>query len=343
MKKPAKYCLVWGLVLGVLSTAYNCTSKDEPIPMDRIVLQLKWIHQSQFAGFYLAEERGYYARERLRVEFLEGGPQVEVVASLLSGKADFSVVSSELVLKSRQKDKAPVTAIAAIYGKSAVVYAAKKISGILKPADFIGKSAAVQSLPESSGEFEYQFRAMVKRQGLDISRIKLLPYDPSYASFYSGEADITAAYFSAGVVHIRSKGYEINLIWPNDYGIHFYSDTLITTDRMVARNPDLVERFLRASLLGWRDAVGDPEAAVTATLKYARIKDRKLQIDMMTALIPLVHSGRDPIGWMQADVWRLMHRVMVDQKILDQPLADPTQAYTMEFLERIYGPRENEE
>jgi NitT/TauT family transport system substrate-binding protein len=323
-----------------LPMATSCTQKEDPLPLDRVTLQLKWLHQSQFAGFYMAQEKGYYADERLQVTFLEGGHQVKVLASLLSGKADFSVVSSELVLTSRQKEKAPVTAIAAIYRKSAVVYAAMAESGIVRPSDFIGRTAAVKTKKESVREFEYQFNAMLTRLGLDISQVELVPYDPSYEAFYSGDVDITAAYYTGGVIHIRSKGHLVNLIWPSDYGIHFYSDTLITTDRMILTKPEVVERFLRASLRGWREAVGDPDAAVAATMKYASIKDRNLQTNMMTASIPLVHTGRGRVGLMEAGVWRQMHQVMVEQEILEQAMDDVSDAYTTRFLERIYGDQE---
>jgi len=330
-------CFRWTIVMTAIVVLAGCTQREDPLPMDEITLQLKWLHQSQFAGFYLAQEKGYYANERLKVKFLEGGLNVEVVGSLLSGKADFSVVSSEFVLVGRQKKKAPIVALAAIYRRSAVVFAAMEESGIMTPADFVGKTIAALGKAESNSEFEYQLYAMMKRLGVDTSQMRLVPYDPSYASFYTGDVDITAAYYTAGVIHIRNKGHKINLIWPNDYGIHVYSDTLITTEQMVEQKPELVERFLRASLHGWRDAVGDPEEAVTATMKYANIKDRKLQSDMLTALIPLVHTGQGNVGWMEAGVWRQMHQVMVDQKVLDQPVKDLSKVYTTRFLESVYG------
>ena len=330
----------WTIVMSVIVAVVGCTRHEDPLPVDEITLQLKWLHQSQFAGFYLAQEKGYYADERLKVNFLEGGLNVEVVASLLSGDADFSVVSSELVLVNRQKKKEPIIAIAAIYRRSAVVFAAMEKSGIMAPHDFIGKTVAVLGHTESYSEFETQFNAMMKRQGVDTSLMTLVPYDPNYAAFYAGDVDITAAYYTAGVIHIRNKGHNINLIWPNDYGIHVYSDTLVTTERMVDKKPDVVERFVRASLRGWRDAVGDPDKAVTATLRYAKVKDRNLQSDMMTALIPLVHTGQGKVGWMEEAVWMQMHQVMVDQKILDQPIEDLSKVYTTRFLEGFHGNQE---
>jgi hypothetical protein len=72
------------------------------------------------------------------------------------------------------------------------------------------------------------------------------------------------------------------------------------------------------------------------TLKYAQIKDRQLQSDMFAALTPLVHTGKDHIGWMEAHVWQNMHRILVDQRILEAPIQALDKTYTMQFLKDIY-------
>lgn len=313
-----------------------CVEKKIPNPSDKVILQLKWVHQAQFAGFYVASEMGFYEDERIQIELLPGDYDVDVLTTLINGRADFAVVSSELVLTQRQLKSIPITAIAAIYRKSATVFVAMAASGISRPADFEGKTIAATAVSQSYEEPEYLLKALLEKMGLDITRIKMEPYDPSYESFYSGEVDITPAYYTTGVIKIRKKGFNVNLIWPGDYGIHFYSDTLITTQQMIHENPDLVERFLRASLKGWRYAIAHPVEAVDATLKYARIKDRELQTDMFTALTPLVYTGKDHIGWMEERVWQNMQRILVDQHILKAPLESLDKTYTMQFLENIY-------
>jgi NitT/TauT family transport system substrate-binding protein len=310
-------------------------------PPDKVTLQLKWVHQAQFAGFYFAREMGFYKDEHIQIELLPGGNDVGVLNTLVSGKADFAVASSELVLTQRQKKSTPITAIAAIYRKSATVFMAMADSGISKPADFVGKTVAAAASSQSYRETEYLLQALLEKMGIDITRIRMVPYDPSYENFYSGQVDITPGYYTEGAIKIRKKGHKVNLIWPSDYGIHFYSDTLITMQQMIDEKPDLVERFLRASLKGWRHAIAHPVEAVDMILKYAKIKDRELQADMFTALPPLVHTGKDHIGWMQARVWQNMHQVLVDQNILAAPIGELDKAYTMQFLEKIYAKNSN--
>jgi NitT/TauT family transport system substrate-binding protein len=313
-----------------------CTEKTIPNTLDKITLQLKWVHQAQFAGFYVARENGFYKDEHIEIVFLPGGKDVDVLTTLINGKADFAVVSSELVLMQRQRKSIPITAIAAIYRKSATVFVAMADSGISKPADFVGKTIAASTSKQSFKELDYQLQALLEKMDIDITRIKKVPYDSSYKGFYSGQVDITGCYYTAGAIKIRKKGHKVNLIWPSDYGIHFYSDTLISTQRMIEQKHDLVERFLRASLKGWRYAIANPDEAVDTTLKYAEIKDREYQTDMFTALTPLVYTGKDHIGWMEARVWRNMHRILVDQHILKGSIKALDKIYTLQFLRKIY-------
>jgi NitT/TauT family transport system substrate-binding protein len=331
----------WGFIGIVLALAFlalsACSKKENPNLADRVTLQLKWVHQAQFAGFYVAHEMGFYKDEKIQIELLPGGNDVDVLNTLISGKADFAVASSELVLTQRQKKSPPITAIAAIYRKSATVFLAMADSGITKPADFVGKTIAASAGSQSYRETEYLLQALLEKMGIDISRIHMVPYDPSYEGFYAGNVDITPGYYTSGAIKIRKKGHQVNLIWPSDYGIHFYSDTLITTQRIIDEKPDLVERFLRASLKGWRYAIEHPAVAVDTTLTYARNKDREFQKEMFAALTPLVHTGKDHIGWMEARVWRNMHRVLVDQRILEAPLEALDKAYTRQFLRKIYA------
>ena len=148
--------------------------------------------------------------------------------------------------------------------------------------------------------------------------------------------DVTAAFSTGGLIRLRQEGLKLNLIWPSDYGIHFYSDTLVATDETIKEKPDLVTRFLRATLKGWQDAIGNSEEAVATTMKYARVKDPQFQTAMMEGLLPLVHTGEDQIGWMKPAVWQGMYDVLLEQKILNAPF-EVNQAYTMRFLEEIYG------
>jgi NitT/TauT family transport system substrate-binding protein len=327
MKTIIRICALLLLAMAVLAA---CRPQEVEKPPDEVSVQLKFVHQAQFAGFYVAQERGYYADENIEVTFIEGGPGIEAAEQVITGQADFGVDAPEDVLMQRSQGK-PVVAIAVIYRRNPLVFVALADSGIERPSDFLGRTVAIAAC-----DGELQLEAMLKRLGLDINQVEIIPFSYDYDSFYNGEVDVTIGYATGGLIRIRQQGYQVNVIWPSDYVVHLYADTLITTDEMIAENPDLVTRLLRATLRGWREAIEDPEAAVEITLKYAREADAELQTQMMEASVPLVHTGEDQIGWMRGEVWQGMHDILLEQGLLDEPL-DMDEVYTMEFLQKVYG------
>ena len=327
-----------GLLVAVffLTAMIACAEKQKPkTPPDKVTVQLKWVHQAQFAGFYVAKAKGYYTAENLSVNFLEGGQGIDDVQALISGQADFAVVAPEDIFIQRSKGT-PIKAIAVIYQRSAVVYISMVGSGIVRPSDFSGRTIATTGVGGAVRDMALQFHALVNKLGLNRSTIRLVPYDPNYEDFISGRVDVSAAYSTGGVVKLLQGGYRLNIIWPGDYGVHFYSDTIATSEQLIAEKTELVERFLRATLKGWRTAVGDPESAVNITLQNARVQDKELQMTMMEALLPLVYNGEDPIGWMNGERWQDMHRILLEQRILPAALPDPSQVYTSRFVKAIY-------
>lgn len=328
------FCIQVSLILLLL---ISCNKQEPHPPPVEVTVQLKWVHQAQFAGFYMAQQKGYYEEENLIVNFIEGGMEVNVMDSILSRKADFCVVAPELVIVERQTRMAPLTAIAAIYRRSAAVYVSREKSEIKRPSDFSGKSIAVLPLSDSSSEFIYQLKAMMNRLEISMSDMELVHYDAKYTDFLQGDVDVTAAYFTSGVNKLREKGLKLNIIWPGDYGIEPYSDTLVTTEEMINKQPEVVERFLKATLKGWRFALGNGDEAIEATLKYAKVKDFQYQMKMLNALRPLVDTGSDQIGWMTKQAWQQMHRILIDQEIIASPLQDVEKVYSTQFLDSIYG------
>ncbi len=311
----------------------GCMPQPVPKPADRVTLQLKWVHQAQFAGFYMAQEKGYYSRENLAVTFTEGGQGIDNIEQVVSGKADFGISSADSIMLSRSEGS-PVTAVAVIYKRSPVVFVTLANSGIKRPADFLDRTAALEGT--AFVDARLQFFSMMEKLGLDHTRVRTVPYEYDYASFKKGEIDISYSYTTGGLFRLLQQGIEVNRILPEDYGIHMYSDTLFTSDTLIADNPDLVARFIRASLKGWQDTIGNPDEAVRVTMQYAREKDSSLQSKMMEAQLPLIYDGEDGVGWMRSEIWSGMYQMLLNQKLMDKGF-DPATAYTMNFINEIYG------
>ncbi len=307
----------------------SCSKSESPKPFDKVTVQLKWVHQAQFAGLYVAQEKGYFAEEKIDVEFKEGGSNIDNVGEVTSGNAQFGVAAPEDIIEKRLKGE-KISVIAAVFRGNPLVFVSKKGSGIKSPSDFLGRKLA------TSNDGKMQLAAVMNRLGLDVNKIRLVDFDYQYNSFTNGEAEITMGYLTGGIIRLLNAGHELNIILPSDYGVHLYSDTLFTTDKLINSDPDLVLRFLRASLRGWREAIENPEEAVEITLKFAKEKDRDLQMKMMEAQLPLIHTGEDQIGWMKPEIWEGMHELLLEQKVIPESV-DLDKVYTTRFLENIYG------
>ena len=293
-----------------------------------VTLQLSFSHQAEFAGFYVAEQEGYYREEGLDVSFIEGGPDVDFITPVVDGAAQFGVAQPADLILARAAGK-PVRSIAVIYRHNPIVFFALADSGITRPQDFIGKRI------RSTLTIDQTLLAMMTRVGIspDLYETVYLPSDVD--QFASGEVPVWSGFINVFLIEVQRAGYKVNIIYPDDYGIHFYGDVLITTDDLIANDPDLVQRFTRATLKGWRFAVENPETVGAYVQKYRADADVDLEIARMTASIPLVNTGEDFIGWMNAETWEAMAQTLREQGVLTDPL-DLSQVFTMQFLEEIY-------
>ncbi len=324
MKKIATIYAVAFLAIGLLA---GCRAQEDEKTLDQVSVRLKWLHQAQFAGLYVADQKGFYAKENIKVTLRPGGVEHDENALVVSGEDDFGIVGAAQVLVARSQGL-PVVACAAIYRTNPTVYFAMSGSGIEKPHDFIGKRVA-------TGPTNFVLPAMMNKLGLSMDQFE--PVSPEYdmEAFFDGKVDVWIGYLTDQVIAAREQGYELNLIYPAHYGIHVYGDVIITSENIIADNSDLVERFLRATLRGWRYAIENPDEAIAITLKYDETLDEAHQKAIMEAQMPLIHTGEDQIGWMKDEIWHGMHEMLLEQGVLTEPL-DVEQVYTTEFLQTIY-------
>ncbi len=298
---------------------------------DEVTVRLKWLHQVQFAGFYMAQEEGFYAEEGLDVTLepvdIENQVAIDVV---LDGEADFAVAAPEEVVLARSEGK-PVQVIAAIFRIRPDVWLVAPGEDIQKPQDFIGKKVAL-----APGGPTIVYAAMMERLGLDRDEVEEAPMEVWTAQECWETFDVCPNYATNDYARLLEQGEEVTAIWPGDYGIAWYGDVLFTTDAMIEEQPELVERFVRATLKGWRAALEDVDQAVEITLSYDE-EDRlnaAHQTQAMRISVPLIDTG-DPLGTMEEAVWENIVEVLEEQGFLDESV-EVDALYTNEFVESTY-------
>jgi NitT/TauT family transport system substrate-binding protein len=317
-------------ILLLVAGANACSPKSTPTQtLTPITVQLLWTHNATFSGFYAADQQGYYAAEGLTVTFLEGGPTTDLIAPVLNGTAQFGIAGADALLLARSGGK-PVRAIAIIDRRSPLVFGALADSGITRPQDFVGKTIRVtpQVIPA--------LHAMMERFGIPPDQYTEVTLASDVAAFDSGQAQVWGLYLNNFAITLKQTGHELNFIYSDDYGVHFYGDTLFTTDELIATQPDQVLRFLRATLKGWTWAIENADKTGALVQKYNPNVDPALENAKMIASLPLVNTGENQIGWMKPELWTSMEKILREQGVITTPL-DVTQVYTMQFLEELYG------
>ncbi|MBN1573899.1 MAG: ABC transporter substrate-binding protein [Deltaproteobacteria bacterium] len=310
---------------------FSCRSGRIKGPPDEVTVQLKWIHQAQFAGFYVAERKGFYSEENISVTLNSCDPTTSpdsVISDLITGKTDFAVVGGDFFLQTRSMGK-PVVAVAVLFQRNPRVYVTMKDSGIVNPQDFVGKKLMVP--PDAL----VQHNALIRKLGIDRSSITIVPFERNTKPLTTGLIDAHMMYRTGLALAFEEEGYETNFIWVENYGIRLYGDTIVTTERIIKENPDLVLRFLRATLRGWRYAIENPEEAVDMTVEYNVKLSRFRQLRMMQVQMPLIHTGKEEIGWMNKDVWVVMQDILLGKDTIDID-----KAFNVLFLNEIYGTME---
>jgi NitT/TauT family transport system substrate-binding protein len=325
--KPTTVLFSTVLILAISLVA--CAPAATPTPaLTPITVQLAWTHQAQFAGMYIADQKGYYSAEGLAVSFNPGGANVDKFTPVLNGTAQFSEASADELILARSEGQ-PLRAIATIFRRSPIVFISLADKAITRPQDFIGKTISVPA------NILLSLRAMMDTVGIAPDQYTVVTLPSDLTMFTSGDPPVWGVFTIGFLVVIQQAGYKINMIYPDDYGVHFYADTLFTTDDLISTKPDLVLRFLRATLKGWTYAVENPGEVPAAVQKYKPEADPVVELGRMTASLPLVNTGEDHIGWMKPEIWSGMEQALRKHGIISAPL-DVTQVYTTQFLEDIY-------
>jgi len=314
---------------------------DTPAPaatgkLDKMRLQLKWLHQAQFAGYYVAADKGYYKDMGLDVELLPGGPDVVPSQKVLTGAADVGIDWVGSLLANRDKGQ-PLVDIGQFYQSSGLYLISKKSAGINSPADLKGKKVGVWT-----GGNEFEFRALMDKYHFDNSidnnkDMTVIKQGFEMDTFLNGQLDAASAttYNEYNVVlEAGLKPEDLNVISYNQEGVGMLEDHVFVTEQTMKDKKDMLTRFLAASQKGWQDAVKDQAYAVDAVMNRAdkSTTDRNHQVSMMREVAKLVQpEGLDAtkIGFVDPTKFQTTADIALKFNIITKPAQN---AYTNDLM-----------
>ena len=284
-----------------------------------------------FVAAYVAQDKGFFQEQGLDVE-IRHAQSGEHLQLLMSGNVDFTTAAATSVLKRRADPDLPIVALALFGQRGQQAYIALKDSGIRSLRDWEGKTFGYKISPPPD------YLAMLKANGVDRSRIAEVNagFDPRILT--EGRVDILAVFKSNEPDTIRRLGFEIETWEPEDYGVPSIGLTYITRQELAERDPDLVERFLKATLRGVQYAIDHGDEALDIVMRYAPNEQREhqrfmLEAELQDAVSPL--TEQHGLGWMTEDQWGLLYQQLLDFEALPAPF-DFRTAYTDRFLRSIY-------
>jgi NitT/TauT family transport system substrate-binding protein len=265
---------------------------------DPMTLQLNWFHLADHSPFYLAMERGYFAEEDIELDIVKDSGSADSAKKIDLKSAEVGISDTPTVLSAISKG-ADLMIVGMVFDKAANNAFFYKDAGIETPQDLAGKSIAVP--PADSHRVLWP--AFAAANGMDPDAITMVKVKPEGKQGIVAARNTDAAFDLYTSYPIWEKalgrGNVGNLLWA-DFGVDLYGHSYFVHKDLVAEDPELIRRFLRATYKGWRDAQKEPKAAIEALASQVPGIDREAYLATMSYVLDLVITERSTehgIGW----------------------------------------------
>ena len=270
---------------------------------DKVTIQLKWVTQAQFAGYFVAQDKGYYQAEGLDVTIKPGGPDIAPPQVIAGGGADVIIDWMPSALASREKGVALVN-IAQIFKKSGMMLTCRKDSGIKSPSDFRGKTLGVWFYGN-----EYPFLSWMSKLGIPTTGgsngVKVLKQGFNVDPILQKQAECVSTMTYNEYWQIVDAGLspsELVVYKYEDQGVSTLEDGLYVLEKNLRKKAFVskMARFLKASIKGWKYAGDHPDEAADIILENddTGAQTEKHQRRMMREISKLVGNQPQGIGYL---------------------------------------------
>lgn len=331
MRAMSRFLVVVLLAAVLMACAPATPQGATPAPR-QVVLALGYIPSVQFAPFYVAKDKGFFAEEGLEVEFRHGF-ETDFLKLVAAGEIPFVIASGEEVILGRARGL-PVTYVAQWYSRFPVAMFALASSGIQSPKDIEGRTLGV---PGPFGATYIGWKAIVYAEGIDENTVKVESIGFTQAAAVSeGKVDAAMDYIANGPVRLRLAGQEVVVFPVSDY-IDLPSNGLVTSEKLLQEDPDLVTRMTRALLKGIQYTLDNPDEAFQISLKNvpeAGGEQEQVSRAIFDASLSLwtPRAGKK-LGHTDPDVWAKAEQFMRDMGLLEKHV-DVTNIATNDFVKR---------
>jgi NitT/TauT family transport system substrate-binding protein len=311
---------------GICLVLVGCGKQRASNGLTPVRLQTDWYPQPEHGGFYDAQIRGYYKDEGLDVTILPGGPYVNSGQQVSSGTVQFAMGSSDNTLES-VGNGVPLVAVAATMQHDPQAIMVHQDSPVHTFQDLDGHAVAIRL--GASTWFEY----LVKRY--QLRNVREIPATYSVANFLHDPAYIQQIFVTSEPFFARQAGAPVRSLLISQAGYDPYR-VFLTSRSFLQQHPEIVAKFVRASLRGWRDYLVHPDdvnaaiAKLNPAMSVAQMKFSYEALRDQHFIAGGAPNGAD-LGRFDPARWTSMYQQLLDLKVIQKPF-DPTIAYTMRFM-----------
>jgi NitT/TauT family transport system substrate-binding protein len=309
---------------------------------DELTLQLKWVTQSQFAGYYVAKDKGFYEEAGLDVTIKPGGPDINPSQVIAGGGADVVIDWMPSALATREKG-VPLVNIAQPFQKSGMMLTCRKETGIKSPADFKGRTLGVWF-----GGNEYPFLSWMSKLGLSTSGggdgVTVLKQGFNVDPLLQKQADCISTMTYNEYWQVIDAGIpaeELVVFKYEDQGVATLEDGIYTLESSLKEQAmvDKLARFVKASMRGWEWAVKNPDEAAEIVLENDETgaQTEKHQKRMMGEIAKLVGENPKGTGWLDPEDYDRTVKILLSGQSDPVITKEPQGAWTHEIMEKAQG------
>lgn len=319
--------IIFALLLAACAPQAGPSESPAETSLTKIRLPMGFIPNVQYAPLYVAASKGYFAEAGFEVEF-DYSYETDGIALVGAGQLPFTLASGEQVLLARSQGL-PVVYALGWFQEYPISLVAKSSTGIEGPDDFRNRKIG---LPGLFGANYIGLLALLYEVGIAESEVQLESIGFNQVEvLLADQVDIIVGYTANEPVVLRAQGYEVDEWRTSDY-VQLASNGLVTNEKMIAENPEMVRAFVEAMLKGIRDTINDPEAAYEICFEYVenlREADQEAQKQVLATSIEIWRADR--LGYSDPQAWEKMQEVLVKMGMYAAPL-DLDAAFTNQFI-----------
>ncbi|MCL4869379.1 MAG: ABC transporter substrate-binding protein [Anaerolineae bacterium] len=302
----------------------EATSTDT-LPLQKIRLPMGYIADPQYAPFYVAVEKGYFADAGIELEF-DYSFETDGIALVGAGALPFAIASGEQVLLARAQ-KLPIVYVFEWFQQFPIAVISKAEAGIVVPTDLRGRNLG---LPGFFGANYVGYVGMLLASGMTQDEVNVSEIGfTQVEALFRDQVEVIVGYTNNEPLQLANMGEAVNVIYVSDY-IDLVSNGIITNETTIANDPALIQRFVNALLKGLQDTLANPDEAYEISKKYVEGLDDSRR-DVLTASLSLWQA--EQLGLTEPDSWVQTHTVLLSMGFLDAPIEDLPAAYTNRFVD----------